>query len=470
MSPANTCRASMRPFIVVVAVDEAMGIGRDGGLPWHIAEDLKHFRRVTAVDDGSGLPPAVVMGRRTWESLPDKSRPLPGRLNVVLTSSDGPIDGARTATSLRQALGDLRGVAGRVSVIGGAGAYREAFEPALRHLCWRVHLTRVTGTYSCDTRLEGFREEDFVVERSLTLRDGTVVSRLTPATNVEEQQYLDLVRRILDEGVRRGDRTGTGTLSVFGERMRFSLRGDSFPLLTTKKTFFRGVAEELLWFISGSTDARVLRDKKVRIWEGNSSREYLDSIGLTEREEHDIGPGYGFQWRHSGAEYTDMHADYTDQGVDQLAAVIDKIKHKPEDRRIIMSAWNPADLDKMALPPCHVLAQFYVANGELSCQMYQRSCDMGLGVPFNIASYALLTRLIAQVCGLKAGDFIHVMGDAHVYTNHVDALREQLTRRPLPFPRLRLNSEVREIGQFTYADLELEGYRSYPGIGMKMAV
>lgn len=288
--------------------------------------------------------------------------------------------------------------------------------------------------------------------------------------NAEEEQYLDLVRRIIEDGVPRDDRTGTGTFSVFGAQMRFSLRDDVFPLLTTKRTFFRGVAEELLWFVSGSTDARVLRDKNVRIWEGHSSRAYLDSIGLGHREEGDLGPIYSFQWRHFGAEYKTMHDDYTGQGVDQLAEVIRTIKTNPNSRRIIMSAWNPTDLEKMALPPCHTMCQFYVADGELSCQMYQRSCDMGLGVPFNIASYALLTRMIAHVCGLRAGEFVHTLGDAHVYTNHVDALKQQLLRKPRAFPKLRLNPKVNDINDFTYDDFTVEGYNPYGKVAMKMAV
>ena len=216
--------------------------------------------------------------------------------------------------------------------------------------------------------------------------------------------------------------------------MRFDL-GESFPILTTKDVFWRGVAEELIWFVRGETNAKLLSDKKIKIWDGNASREFLDKQGLTEREEWDLGPVYGFQWRHFGADYTTMHADYTNQGFDQLAEVIKQLKTNPTSRRILMSAWNASDLTKMALPPCHILAQFYVtADNKLSCQMYQRSCDMGLGVPFNIASYSLLTCMLAQVCGLKRGEFIHCLGDAHVYKNHVEPLMEQLKRHPMPFP------------------------------------
>jgi len=289
-------------------------------------------------------------------------------------------------------------------------------------------------------------------------------------TNEEEMQYLNLVKRIVDTGNTRGDRTGTGTISLFGAQMRYSLRNNTFPLLTTKKVFYRGIAEELFWFIRGSTNAHELKDKNVHIWDGNSSREYLDSIGLTDREEGDLGPVYGFQWRHFGAKYENMHADYSGKGVDQLAQVIERIKTRPNDRRIIMCAWNPADLDAMALPPCHCLVQFYVADGELSCQLYQRSADMGLGVPFNIASYALLTIMIAHVTGLEPGDFVHTLGDAHVYSNHIDALKVQCDRRPRNFPKLTINRKVDRLEDFTIDDFTVSEYNPHPKIAMQMAV
>ncbi|KAJ2341231.1 Thymidylate synthase [Coemansia erecta] len=295
-------------------------------------------------------------------------------------------------------------------------------------------------------------------------------------TNAEEKQYLSLIEEILERGERRDDRTGTGTIAVFAPpQLRFSLADDSFPLLTTKRVFWRGVVEELLWFIRAQTDANILQDKNVHIWDGNGSREFLDSRGLSHRREGDLGPVYGFQWRHFGAKYVDADSDYAGQGVDQLAEVIRKIRQDPTDRRIIMSAWNPADLHAMALPPCHMFAQFFVSNpntdqATLSCQMYQRSCDMGLGVPFNIASYALLTRLIAQVTGLKPGYFVHCMGDTHIYSNHVDALKIQLQREPRPFPKLVIKRTPANIEEFTIDDLELVGYSPHGKIQMDMAV
>ncbi|KAJ2851734.1 Thymidylate synthase [Coemansia brasiliensis] len=296
------------------------------------------------------------------------------------------------------------------------------------------------------------------------------------ATNIEEKQYLNLIEEILERGERRGDRTGTGTLALFAPpQLRFNLADDVFPLLTTKRVFWRGVVEELLWFIRGQTDANILREKNIHIWDGNGSREFLDSRGLIHRREGDLGPVYGFQWRHFGAKYADADSDYTGQGVDQLADVIRKIRETPTDRRIIMSAWNPADLNAMALPPCHMFAQFFVSHpgteqATLSCQMYQRSCDVGLGVPFNIASYALLTRLIAQVTGLKPGYFIHCMGDTHIYSNHVDALKIQLQREPRPFPKLIIKRTPTNIEDFTIEDLEIVGYTPHGKISMEMAV
>jgi len=285
----------------------------------------------------------------------------------------------------------------------------------------------------------------------------------------EEYEYLDLIRKIIAEGSTRGDRTGTGTVSIFGAQMRFNLR-ESFPLLTTKRVFWRGLAEELVWFISGSTNANELSAKKINIWDGNGSKEFLTNMGLGHREAGDLGPVYGFQWRHFGAEYKDMHTDYTGQGVDQLAEVINQIKTNPNSRRIIMSAWNPTDLKEMALPPCHAMCQFYVDNGELSCQLYQRSGDMGLGVPFNIASYALLTVMIAHVCDLKPGDFVHSLGDAHVYSNHIEPLKIQIERTPTAFPTLNIKRKITSIDDFKFEDFELVGYKPQAKIAMEMAV
>lgn len=318
---------------------------------------------------------------------------------------------------------------------------------------------------------------------------------MTVAINKAEQQYLDLCQKIIDEGEHRPDRTGTGTKSLFAPpQLRFDLSNDSFPLLTTKRVFSKGIIHELLWFIAGSTDAKILSEKGVKIWEGNGLREFLDNLGLTHRREGDLGPVYGFQWRHFGAKYQDCDTDYTGQGFDQLQDVIKKLKTNPYDRRIIMSAWNPPDFPLMALPPCHVFCQFYVSfpneqqapdanttkqaklssRPKLSCLLYQRSCDMGLGVPFNIASYALLTKMIAHVVDMDCGEFIHTLGDAHVYLDHIDALKEQMERTPKQFPKLIIKKErkeeIKSIDDFKFEDFDIVGYEPYPAIKMKMSV
>ncbi|KAF9353580.1 Thymidylate synthase [Mortierella sp. AD094] len=307
----------------------------------------------------------------------------------------------------------------------------------------------------------------------------------------EEHQYLNMIRHIMDHGEFRADRTGTGTRSIFAPpAMRFSLEDDIFPLLTTKRVFFRAVVEELLWFVKGDTNGLHLSEKGIKIWDGNGSREYLDKIGLSHRKVGDLGPVYGFQWRHFGAEYKGCDTDYTGQGVDQLAEVIWKIKNNPTDRRIVLSAWNPADLGKMALPPCHMFCQFYVSTpteeqprAKLSCQLYQRSCDMGLGVPFNIASYALLTKMIAYVTDLDCGEFIHTMGDTHIYLDHTEALKIQIEREPRPFPKMYIhplqggNEEasadtkraIHNIDEFKLEDFVLEGYDPHKKIDMVMS-
>ncbi|TFY79582.1 hypothetical protein EWM64_g4428 [Hericium alpestre] len=294
----------------------------------------------------------------------------------------------------------------------------------------------------------------------------------------DEVQYLNLIRNVLDTGEHRPDRTGTGTISVFAPpSLRFSLLESTLPLLTTKRTFLRGIIEELLWFVKGSTDSTLLSKKGVKIWDGNGSVEFLEKRGLGHRREGDLGPVYGFQWRNFGAEYTDCDKDYSGEGVDQLKEVIRKIKEDPTDRRIILSAWNPADIPKMALPPCHMMCQFYVhlprdpsARLQLSCLMFQRSADLGLGIPFNIASYALLTHMIAKVTGTEARELIIQLGDAHVYKDHVDALEVQLRREPRPFPKLRWRREVDDIEGFEYDDFGVEGYDPHPAIQMKMSV
>lgn len=260
------------------------------------------------------------------------------------------------------------------------------------------------------------------------------------------KQYLDMLRYVLENGVDKMDRTGVGTRSVFGQQMRFDL-SKGFPLMTTKKMHLKSIIHELLWFIKGDTNVKYLQDNGVRIW-----NEWADENG-------DLGPIYGSQWR-----------NWNGEGTDQLAQVVDKLKNNPNDRRMIVSAWNVSKIPEMHLPPCHMMFQFYVANGKLSCMLYQRSCDMFLGVPFNIASYALLTMMLAQVCDLEPGEFVHTLGDTHIYHNHFEQVKEQLRREPLPLPTMKLNPQVKDINDFKYEDFTLENYECYGAIKAQVAV
>merc|ERR1719502_1691857 len=387
------------------------------------------------------------MGRKTWESIPEKFRPLAGRINVVLSRKAAEPDfvspypeNVLTAASVANALEKLgaRSDVSEIFAIGGEAVYKEALElPS----CTRIFLTRIAKDIECDAFFPAFDETifkptfvgqtksckeftyDFVVYDRIDEAHDSKRSRTeSPALNAiggsnqflhQEYQYLQLIRDICEKGVTQDDRTGVGTVSLFGTTMRYDLR-HSFPLLTTKRVFWRGVMEELLWFVRGDTNGKNLSDKGVKIWDANGSRDFLNKRGLTHREENDLGPVYGFQWRHFGAKYVDMHTDYTGQGVDQLAECIKKIKEDPSDRRILLSAWNPADLGEMALPPCHMFC--------------------------------------------------------HVYSNHVDPLLTQLERTPRPFPVLKINPEVKDIDSFQASDFEIVGYSPHAKIAMEMAV
>eukprot|EP01083_Nonionella_stella_P276799 940855_1 len=508
----------MRKFsLIVAATVPDFGIGLNGSIPWKIKEDLKFFRETTTTTKDNTKQNAVIMGRKTWESIPNKYRPLPSRLNIVLTrnpksdiaKSIHSMDSTIISSSFEHAMECLSWPPycdniESIYVIGGSEIYNLCIKNYFNNI-HAIYLTQIFNNkdiIKCDKFLniswdkynpialsdkkqcksnESFEYQIFqllpIINKSDKENESNTANNATTEQKIsetidsthEEYQYLNLIKKILSEGVKRGDRTGTGTLSIFGAQMRFNLSNNIFPLLTTKRVFWRGVAEELLWFMNGSTSAKLLQEKRVRIWDGNSTREFLDGRGLNHYEVGDLGPVYGFQWRHFGAEYGSMHDDYKGKGVDQLMQCINMIKNNPNSRRIVMTAWNPSDLNKMALPPCHMFVQFYVANGKLSAQMYQRSADMGLGVPFNIASYALLTRIIAQICDLEAGEFVHTIGDAHVYLNHVEPLKEQLKRVPMKFPILKINPNKKNVDEFEYKDFKVVGYKSHKTIKMKMA-
>ncbi|AWT50030.1 thymidylate synthase [Psychrobacter sp. YP14] len=284
-------------------------------------------------------------------------------------------------------------------------------------------------------------------------------------TSKNEAAYLDLIRYVRDHGTEKGDRTGTGTRSHFGAQLRFDLK-DGFPLLTTKKVHMKSITYELFWFLKGDTHVKYLQDHGVRIWNEWSTAEQTARFG---RPEGELGPIYGHQWRNYGATKAE-DGRYNQDGVDQVVEVIEQIKSNPNSRRLIVSGWNPAEATQVALPPCHTLFQFFVADGKLSCQLYQRSADLFLGVPFNIASYSLLTHMIAQVCDLEVGEFIWTGGDCHLYQNHIEQVNEQLSREAYELPKLWLNPEIKDIFDFTFDDIRVEGYQSHPAIKAPVAV
>ena len=457
-------------FSIIAAVDRNNGLGcatftpdglyQSGTIPWSNKEDLLFFRQTT-------LNSTIIMGRHTWESLPRK---LDHRTHIVVTSKD--IPDIETSTSLYGAL-QLAGTLNQpIFVIGGAQLFLEALT-IYWHMIDTIYLSRIPGDYNCNVffpiRALGPLENTSIIEGTTLL-----VNKLIPTRNHGEYQYLNLLQHIMDVGDVRMDRTQTGTKSVFGEKMEFDLR-DGFPLLTTKRTWFTGIKKELLFFISGKTDTKILEVQGVNIWKGNTSKAFLEKSKLPWRE-GDMGPGYSHQWRHAGALYHGCDADYQGQGVDQLAELIHGIKNDPYGRRHIIDSWSVPDIKDMALPPCHCFVQFYVSNNELGqptfldCLLHQRSADMFLGVPFNIASYSMLLLIVAYITGLTARKFIHSLGDAHIYSTHYEAVTEQLKRRPFSFPTVTINPEVTDIDSLQESDITLSNYKCWDKITAVMAV
>jgi len=471
----------MKPFSVILATTKTNGIGYQNRLPWpRLSQDMKRFKEITSTSSQGKLN-AVIMGRKTWESLHGK--PLFRRINYVV-SSNRELRGAIRCESMENALttASHNSKVDKIFVIGGAQLFDKAFQS---EWCKEVYWTRVDGNFLCDTFVQPLDTSAFylVDENESICENGTSYQFLKyiRSTNKEEKAYLSLIQKIMEEGVTKEDRTGVGTKSIFGNMMRYSLEGGVVPLLTTKQVYIKGVIKELLWMIRGDTDGAALLEDGVKIWYGNGTREFLDKAGLSHYQEHELGPIYGHQWRRFGAPYLDKKKEEVEafvgpwwslvktKEVDQLQNVIDSIKSNPNSRRHIISSWNPCQISEMALPPCHVLAQFYVSNGELSCCVYQRSCDVMLGLPFNIASYAILTHMIAHLTGLKAKELIHTTGDTHIYLNHFQGATEQLTRAPYSFPTLNIIRPVENIDDFQYNDIQVVNYKHHPKIRMEMA-
>lgn len=447
---------------IILATDENFGIGKDGQIPWD--SDLAYFKKITSNTNDPDKKNALIMGRLTYKSMPI-FRISRTRKCFVVTSSQF-CEHSTTSKTLQEAVIACQNDPNieNIFIIGGAMMYKEVLETC--HVD-NIYLTRVHGSYDCDVSVPWLKN---ILRRyyKMNLKAG---GRFTYEVYSEngETAYINLLKDIIKNGEERSNRTGVDTLSVFGRSIRFPFK-DGFPLLTTKRVFWKGVIEELLWFLRGDTSSKRLSEKGVRIWEGNTSREYLDGRGL-KYDEGDCGPVYGYQWRHWNAEYGSYDDSYDGKGIDQIAQVIDSIKNDPYSRRHIISAWNVEQLDQMVLPPCHVMCQFFVSkDGELSCQMYQRSADMFLGVPFNIASYAALTYIIARETGLKPKELIMCFGDAHIYSNHMDAVEEQLQRDQLKFPTLRISSDAGAYDSLKIDDFIIEGYSPHGTIKAPMAV
>ena len=498
----------------IAAVDNKRGIGKNGSIPWFIKEDLKFFKRLTKGH-------AVVMGSKTFFSIPDKYRPLPDRLNLVLTNNElllkndhelenliffnfknyinvnNIIDAVpnyedlyklTTLSSLVRSNNNF--INKEIFIIGGEKIYTMYFN-LLNNVEFNdlrlknIYLTHIEKDYKCDTYFPKLTEDFKLINYTDKYHDSSenvnyrflTYTKMIVYNNDYEKKYLDIAKNILENGSYRLDRTNTGIYSIFGTQMRFDI-SDRIPMLTTKRVPFKTCIHELLWFLKGDTNNVNLQKKNVHIWDGNSSREFLDKAGLFGLNNGDCGACYGFQWRHFGAKYINCNTNYEGQGFDQVKYVLNLLKFDPFSRRIFLSAWNGADLYNTCLPPCHVSIQFYVEEDKdtkikyLSGHMYQRSADWFLGEPFNILSYTALIYLFAKMCDMIPKELIISTGDTHVYSNHIEQIKEQMTRSYLTKPKLWINPDVKnkDIDDITIDDFDLIGYFCHPTIKGKMAV
>ncbi len=463
---------ALAPFSIIVATDATNGIAKSGSIPWSNKEDGKFFRETT-IGKGRNV---VIMGRITYENIPEEHRPLQNRKCVVVSRTWKQEEHPEISVypSLLDALAGVGGMLSQyddIFVAGGEQLYIETLRN-FTYLCKRIYVTKFKTDYSCDQHFPFDSVKDFpLVSDPLKTRDYTRFT-FAPVVDHDEHNYLKVLKLVKETGEAKIDRTGTGTRSVFGVSMSFDIR-DRLPVVTTRKINVDAIIKELLFFISGKTNTQILSDAGVKIWEANTRKRVLENLQLP-WDEGDMGPSYPVQWRHFGADYQGCHVDYTGQGMDQLANLIKGIREDPLSRRHILTAWNPLQIHEMALPPCHLLAQFNVSGDRryLDCQVYMRSGDLFLGVPFNITSYALLTYMIAHVCNLRPRKLVISIGDAHVYNNHTDQVKRQLGRTPRPFPTLALREATRlhEISDFTINSFIIEGYSSWPPIAAEMAV
>ena len=463
---------SLAQFEIIVAIDQGNGIAKEGNIPWNHPSDMRFFRDTTM---GRGKN-AIIMGRKTYETIPIDYRPLRNRKCFIVSRTwkqeEHPEIGV--CSSLVEALSAIGGSIksyDSVFIIGGEQVYNEAIRDFM-YLCKRIIVTKFKKNYDCDQFFPWDAVKEYPADRDTQKTRDYARHFFSPADIHGENTYLDLLRTILEEGESKPDRTGTGTKSIFGVQMRFNI-SERLPIVTTKKIFYENILKELLFFVSGKTNTKILEEQGVNIWKGNTSQDFIDKRGL-EYDEGDMGAMYGHQWRHWNAKYDGADADYSDQGIDQLSDLITNIRDNPHSRRHILTTWNPEQLDEMVIHPCHFAVQFNVSGNRkyLDCQLYQRSADMFLGVPYNITSYCILTYMIAHLTGLKPRYFIHSIGDAHIYSNHETQVNKQLSRTPRPFPimKLRRGHKIHEIDDFDFENFVIEGYTSWPFISAKMAI
>lgn len=456
-------------FDIIVAISKNNVIGNKGKIPWNYSEDMKYFKQITTQSQYKNI---IIMGNNTWKSI---GKVLPNRINIVLThTASGILERINENLYFSNNFNDLIKKVNNmyknynIFVIGGQIIYNLAIK---HEYCDKIYLTKINKKHEGDRYFPEIGE-NFELKSSIKGYNEDLEFRIYKKTNKihEEYQYLTCINNILNTKEIYDDRTGVGIKSIFGTQMSYDI-SKHIPLLTTKKVFSRMIIEELLWFLRGETDNNILRKKKVNIWNGNTSREFLDSLGHTHRKEGDAGPVYGFNFRHYGAKYIDCDTNYKGKGYDQVAEVIRLIKEEPGSRRILINLWNPCVLNEGVLPPCLMMYQFRVYGDKLSCSMYQRSGDMGLGVPFNIASATILTYIFAFLTNKKPWRLIHTIGDAHVYKNHINALENQIKKKPYPFPILNIkNRQQTCVEDFDVKDFIISGYESHKIVKMNMAI
>ena len=476
----------MLKYNIVVSVNRNNVIGINNDLLIECKDDLRRFYEITTDEYPEGKLNICIMGYNTWMSIPDKVKPLKNRINLVISKNHciKETDHCKCFEKIGDAFEwSILNQSGKIFVIGGSMVFDECFKNYKNYLD-SIYLTEYDNYYNSDDVIKFPREifdnteliyQEKSIESDCRIYDSDItkvkhyykIYQSKHFMNLSELKYLKIMNNIISEKNIVDSRNGN-VYNTFGERMIFDLK-DGIPLLTTKRVGNKTILRELLWFIKGSTNNKELKEKNVHIWDQNASKEFLQSRNLN-YEEDDLGPIYGFQWRHFGAKYENCHTNYEGLGIDQLKNVIDLIRNDPTSRRIIMSAWNPLDLDKMALPPCHVLCQFSVnkIQGTIDCQLYQRSGDMFLGVPFNIASYSFLLCIICHITKYTPGKLIHILGDSHIYEDHIKVVKEQLRRIPIEYPKLEISDELESIDDIQEEYFTINNYKHYPKLSAPM--